>query len=896
MAMDLSVDMMPEDLFTEAGVHASDDEAMKEAEEGGEAAAGQNKGSKRKRGAGPENQEKGSQSSGKKSDKSAQGEGMSFNQAFCHKDKYKLDQLGRLAKNQQKTEWFKTVRQDENKVQRLLKAYRDVTGDDGEGSKKKVNSSTLFQSLETMVAGSRITFQTECEMMPEDMYLRYATEVLTEMNGRLTRAQAVSQWSTWQAAVEADGETNDPVHDWKGKNKCLRIAVPVHDKVILANFFEKSKGAVLKEKEEKGITESQLAAKKKALFQNNEKFGSFNDEQDAKDLAGGMIRAAGQSAAGNAFIGQAMEVNLDELVKEAAAEAAKAAEGEQGSASESEPEAPNGSKTGSKGGQKGKGGRGQAKVWFDRDTAIASRVRTEGTALCTMELQLQARLDECQQYLQEVQSKPCLHEVKVEYSTLTKRVEFLEAVLSPQGSGLTSLIQKYEEPKANSAPPAATSPAKASATEPSTAWQAQLQSAPPCASYASLTCLSSHKDSVDAFWKCQTAAELKELAKTRAVSRKPLGELSNSVNAGLKELKKAVASCEQRAAKRASKGGGKGAQKEKVGGNQQAVFEQGITCAQEVSAVSLTSLKSGAEKLPAMCMPILVNLGEHAACLAKEPMAAQSTAFKTAFAEKIKAMARSNMSKPPEQRTKARAAAKLSQEALDAWSAFESVLPAELILGAVPGSTPSPTAGLPSHLGIQAGSVAAGAETDWLASIRLLTAGTRTLVIASLSKLVQVFGRCEPSSLWKRFLDMTPKEAAELGRVGALQAVTHGPQELLYLPCGWIFAEKVMDNADLAGFVVRGVTAKDTHAFSELTLLNNMLTEHSKPALASSALLSFLSPQAPPEEAEQKEAAPTILAESQEQKEPGAHDQAAPAPMPSVENTQQKQENEGKEN
>ena len=62
---------------------------------------------------------------------------MSFNQAFCHKDKYKLDQLGRLAKNQQKTEWFKTVRQDENKVQRLLKAYRDVTGDDGEGSKKK---------------------------------------------------------------------------------------------------------------------------------------------------------------------------------------------------------------------------------------------------------------------------------------------------------------------------------------------------------------------------------------------------------------------------------------------------------------------------------------------------------------------------------------------------------------------------------------------------------------------------------------------------------------------------------------------------------------------------------------------------------------------------------------
>ena len=73
MAMDLSVDMMPEDLFTEAGVHASDDEAMKEAEEGGEAPAGQNKGSKRKRGAGPENQEKGSQSSGKKSDKSAQG-------------------------------------------------------------------------------------------------------------------------------------------------------------------------------------------------------------------------------------------------------------------------------------------------------------------------------------------------------------------------------------------------------------------------------------------------------------------------------------------------------------------------------------------------------------------------------------------------------------------------------------------------------------------------------------------------------------------------------------------------------------------------------------------------------------------------------------------------------
>ena len=55
--------------------------------------------------------------------------------------------------------------------------------------------------LEKKVAGSRVSRDAELKMMTEDAYLKHATELLTEQEGRLTGSQAASQWLLGLAIV-----------------------------------------------------------------------------------------------------------------------------------------------------------------------------------------------------------------------------------------------------------------------------------------------------------------------------------------------------------------------------------------------------------------------------------------------------------------------------------------------------------------------------------------------------------------------------------------------------------------------------------------------------------------------------------------------------------------------
>ena len=66
--------------------------------------------------------------------------------------------------------------------------------------------------------------------------------------------------------------------------------------------------------------------------------------------------------------------------------------------------------------------------------------------------------------------------------------------------------------------------------------------------------LPSIKDSAEAaWWKCQSAQELKDLNKERTNDRKPIQELVNAVKTGINELKKAIVAYDQRvSAKRSS--------------------------------------------------------------------------------------------------------------------------------------------------------------------------------------------------------------------------------------------------------------------------------------------------------------------------------------------------------
>ena len=91
--------------------------------------------------------------------------------------------------------------------------------------------------------------------------------------------------------------------------------------------------------------------------------------------------------------------------------------------------------------------------------------------------------------------------------------------------------------------------------------------------------MASIKNSAESAWyKCQSAQELKDLQKERSQLRKPLTELLASVKTGINELKKAIVAYDQRlsTAKRASAGGNAGPKRKKAKGSAPSMMEKAL--------------------------------------------------------------------------------------------------------------------------------------------------------------------------------------------------------------------------------------------------------------------------------------------------------------------------------
>lgn len=106
--------------------------------------------------------------------------------------------------------------------------------------------------------------------------------------------------------MEDDPDTEEVIHDKKGKNGAPRIAVSVKDTVHLSNIFDVTREVQVKGKEEKNWSDVQLAAKKKETFQNHDS----SLAESSAGLASAMVRASGSGTSGNAFSGHTMDVSL----------------------------------------------------------------------------------------------------------------------------------------------------------------------------------------------------------------------------------------------------------------------------------------------------------------------------------------------------------------------------------------------------------------------------------------------------------------------------------------------------------------------------------------------------------------------------------------------------------
>ena len=206
-------------------------------------------------------------------------------------------------------------------------------------------------------------------------------------------------------------------------------------------------------------------------------------------------------------------------------------------------------------------------------------------------------------------------------------------------------------------------------------------------------------------------------------------------------------------------------------------------------------------------------------------MVAGIGSFKAAFAEKVKKTEKENVSKPPDKRVKSRAASKCSGEVEAIWGSFWGELPSKLRFSV---AIPECTSAAPQFLGVQAGAVACGAEPDGLASWRLVLEGTRTVVAAPVAAMAAIFGHQDPSKYWKLLLDIDQVNLDKIVGCGGLHSVTYGQNEMCYLPCGWIFCEKIMSDKDMIGFVHRGLTLRDHEAYTELQRLRKLLASCKK--------------------------------------------------------------------
>lgn len=129
--------------------------------------------------------------------------------------------------------------------------------------------------------------------------------------------------------------------------------------------------------------------------------------------------------------------------------------------------------------------------------------------------------------------------------------------------------------------------------------------------------LASIKGSLDDYWKCTSANELRDVARQRTLSRKPITELVGAVNVGIKELKKALTALEQRNAKRLapSTAAGPGRKRSKTAAVHPSAFEAGLDKGNTFNSIASDALSALSSDQVNLSLPLIVKFTSLAALL-----------------------------------------------------------------------------------------------------------------------------------------------------------------------------------------------------------------------------------------------------------------------------------------
>ena len=274
--------------------------------------------------------------------------------------------------------------------------------------------------------------------------------------------------------IQQNPDTEEVIYDKKGKDNAIRVAVPIEETVDLSNIFDRKKSLLQKEKDTKDMTEEQIMAQKKRLMADHDK----HITDDSVSIGSLMVRSSSSHVAGNCFSAQAMDMDIEEMARRE-----DDAQSDQSEEVESVQPRKSRKKTEKDIEKKETKAKRNKTAWFDRDTSIASHIRNETTALCKVGIQIDSKLNDGQAALDEVEKreKQCEDEVKMEMSTVRRRLDFLKAVrCTLDATKLQTLQEQCISSQQDQGGENVDKTDKTESDSQETDWTSQMRQAAPC--------------------------------------------------------------------------------------------------------------------------------------------------------------------------------------------------------------------------------------------------------------------------------------------------------------------------------------------------------------------------------------------------------------------------------
>ena len=743
-----------------------------------------------------------------------------------------IDRIWYVAKTQGKLEWYKAIRHDDQKLFQVITTFKDKVPDFDDGRTRKVPAGACWQFLEKIVLKTIILRDVEGMFMYEREYYAFAE---TYPGGKLSEEQAKLKWLQWKANAE-DPDMRFPPTDMDGPDQSkFRMWVKTATKMHYQEAEERTKELMLQEKPRKDCTPAEIDAMQKRLASNHDTVAGTS-AQRPEEIAAHMA-ANGHGGIGGAFQGPVAD--LGDVTQLAPGDH----EGQDDEEEEDEEEEDDVDPAEDTGLVHKKSSEAQSRAkWFDWDKAVQAFVRGDGQGIERLRGVVEKTVGEMDALLKQIDDKYShLKPLMAKEQHLCKsRADFLRLTLLDTDDADEQLKAAIEKVKAEqelmSNPDVKGKAAGKKGKGSNKGKQKGLMSkGPPCLTYQHVLTVKFLKQGVDSFYESESRADMLAVQMSNRAARRPVTDLNSSCTSTARSLKLVLESLIANQGNGKGKGG-KGTKK--GGGTGRGAKVTPIMVMQRPGAALFEYAPAAENICDIKCLDAgkckSLNLAAFSSEYALEPLIVRLdfdhfAVFKQdAVNDNFKEFT-SDFTASQERATKGRGARKILAESdvhTQVSDVFKSIFPEGCWLR---DDCMDNLVG-PYWFGLLKDNISSSMEPDTLAAMRLVLTGRREVICAKLSDMLDFMKTSgvspefvTPSRSWGFFKAMEQDPINEFFKAHRLHHGTVQPHELLYVPSGWIIAEKT-SSADVHGVAMRGVVPFDFEMKTKI----NVMKEYAK--------------------------------------------------------------------